>query len=108
MTTFNDRERAFESKFALDQEQEFKAMSRRNRMLGQWAGEKLGKSGEDLDAYAREVVRSDFQEAGDEDVFRKLAADLQGKVSDDEIRANMARLLDEARAKVADDTVGHN
>ncbi|HEX8569107.1 MAG TPA: DUF1476 domain-containing protein [Caulobacteraceae bacterium] len=108
MTTFDDRERAFESKYALDQEQEFKAMSRRNRLLGQWAGEKLGKSGEELDAYAREVVRSDFQEAGDEDVFRKLAADLQGKVGDDEIRTQMARFLQEARAKVADDTVGHN
>ena len=108
MTTFNDRERAFESKYALDQEQEFKAMSRRNRMLGQWAGEKLGKSGEELDAYAREVVRSDFQEAGDEDVFRKLAGDLQGKVGEDEIRTQMARFLEEARAKVAEDTVGHN
>ena len=101
MTTFNDRERAFESKFALDQEQEFKAMSRRNRMLGEWAGEKLGKSGEELEAYVRDVVRSDFQEAGDEDVLRKVAADLQGQADETEIRSRMQELLEQARQQVA-------
>jgi hypothetical protein len=102
MTTFDDRERAFESKYALDQEQEFKAISRRNRMLGQWAAEKLGRSGEDLDAYVREVVRSDFEEAGDDDVLRKVAADLQGRADEGEIRSKMNELLQTARQQVAE------
>ena len=108
MTTFDDRERAHEAHFALTQDQEFRAVSRRNRLLGQWAGEMLGKSGEDLETYCREVIRSDFQEAGDEDVFRKVSADLQGKVEEEEIRTQMHRLLQDARRKVAEDTVGHN
>ena len=108
MTTFDDRERAFESQFVLTQEQEFRAVSRRNRLLGRWAAEILGKSGDEVEAYCREVIRSDFEHPGEDDVFRKLAADLDGKVSEDEIRTQMARLLQDARRKVADDTVGHN
>ena len=100
MTTFNDRERGFESKFAHDQETEFKVMGRRNRLLGEWAGGLLGHSGQALDDYARTVVRADFQEAGDDDVLRKVAADLQGKASEAEVRAKMQALLDEARTQV--------
>ena len=108
MTTFDDRERAQEAHFALTQDQEFRAVSRRNRMLGQWAGGLLGKSDEELESYCLEVIRSDFEHPGEDDVFRKLAADLSGKVSEDEIRTQMARLLQDARRKVAEDTVGHN
>ncbi len=100
MTTFDDRERGYESKFARDAESEFKAAARRNKLLGLWAGARLGKSGEELDAYAREVVRSDFQEAGDDDVLRKVAGDLHGQASDAEIRAKMDELLDEARRQI--------
>jgi hypothetical protein len=108
MTTFDDRERAHEAHFALTQDQEFRAVSRRNRMLGRWAGEMLGKSGEELENYCREVIRSDFEHPGEDDVFRKVSADLQGKVGEGEIRTQMARLLQEARQKVAEDAVGHN
>ena len=108
MTTFDDRERAHEAHFALSQDQEFRAVSRRNRMLGQWAGEILGKSGDELESYCRDVIRSDFEHPGEDDVFRKVAADLQGKVDEAEIRTQMARLLQQARQKVAEDTVGHN
>lgn len=108
MTTFNERERAYEAKFVLDADQEFKAVSRRNRLLGQWAGALLGKSGDELEAYCRDVIRSDFQHPGEDDVFQKVAADLQGKVEGAEVREQMARLLEEARRKVAEDTVGHN
>lgn len=75
MATFEDRQRGFESKFARDDELRFKATSRRNRLLGLWAAEKLGKQGDEADLYAREVIRADMQEAGDEDVFRKLRGD---------------------------------
>ena len=75
MTTFDKRKDGFESKFARDEELRFKATARRNKLLGLWAAEKLGKSGDDAQAYAREVIRSDMQEAGDEDVFRKVRGD---------------------------------
>ncbi|KAK0329152.1 hypothetical protein LTR94_037929, partial [Friedmanniomyces endolithicus] len=71
MTTFDDREKAFEAKFVLDQEQEFKAAARRNKMLGLWAADKMGLSPESADQYAAAVVRADFEQPGDEDVFRK-------------------------------------
>ena len=108
MTTFDDRERAHEAHFALSQEQEFRAVSRRNRLLGRWAAELLGKSGDEVESYCREVIRSDFEHPGEDDVFRKLSADLAGRVGEAEIRAKMASLLQEARAKVAEDAVGHN
>jgi hypothetical protein len=76
MTTFDDRERAFESKYARDQEMQFKIVARRNRLLGQWAAKKMGLTEAEADAYARDVIRADFEEAGDEDVIRKLLGDL--------------------------------
>ena len=75
MSSMKDRQQGSEKKFAMDEESKFKAMARRNKLLGLWAAEKLGKTGEDADAYAKEVVRADFEEAGDEDVFRKVRAD---------------------------------
>jgi hypothetical protein len=76
MTTFDDRERAFETRFARDQELQFKIIARRNRLLGQWAARLMGLTEAEADAYAKEVVRADFEEAGDEDVIRKLIGDL--------------------------------
>jgi hypothetical protein len=94
MSTFDKREEGFEKKFALDEEQKFKAEARRNKLLGLWAAEKLGKSGEDAAAYAKEVVASDFEEAGDGDVLRKVTEDLAGKgVTEAEIRKKMDELV---------------
>jgi hypothetical protein len=76
MTTFDDRERAFESQYARDQEMQFKIVARRNRLLGHWAAKKMGLTEAEADAYARDVIRADFEEAGDEDVIRKLLGDL--------------------------------
>lgn len=76
MTTFDDREKAFENKYARDQEMQFKVIARRNRLLGQWAAQKMGLTPEEADAYAKDVVRADFEEAGDEDVIRKVLGDL--------------------------------
>ena len=100
MTTFDDRENAFENKFAHDAEMQFKAEARRNKLLGLWAAELMGKSGDDAQAYAREVVKADFEEAGDEDVFRKVSADLGDKASEAEIRAKMVELLAAAKAQL--------
>lgn len=94
MTTFDKREEGFEKKFAHDEELQFKAMARRNKLLGLWAAEKLGKSGADADAYAKEVVLADFEEPGDNDVVRKVAADLKPKGIDEAaIRARMNELM---------------
>ena len=76
MTTFDDRERAFETRYARDQEMQFKIIARRNRLLGQWAAGLMGLTEAEADAYAKEVVRADFEEAGDEDVIRKVLGDL--------------------------------
>jgi hypothetical protein len=76
MTTFDDRERAFEAKFARDEEMLFRITARRNRLLGQWAGERMGLTPAETDAYSKAVVQADFEEAGDEDVIRKLRGDL--------------------------------
>ena len=76
MTTFDDRERAFETKFARDEEMQFRVLARRNRLLGEWAAGLMGLTGEETDAYAKEVIQADFEEAGDEDVIRKLVSDL--------------------------------
>ena len=99
MTTFDDRKDAFEKKFALDEELQFKANARRNKLLGLWAAEKLGLQGAEAEAYAKSVVVADFAEAGDEDVFRKVRDDLNGKataVTDQQIRAAMDELLAKA------------
>ncbi|MGB3553031.1 MAG: DUF1476 domain-containing protein [Jannaschia sp.] len=98
--SFNDREKSFENKFAHDAELQFKVEARRNRLLGEWAGEMLGKEGDALKAYAVEVVKSDFEEAGDEDVFRKVSGDLGDKVSEAELRAKMAELKGTAKQQV--------
>lgn len=101
MSTFDDREHAFEAKFAHDAEMQFKADARRNKLLGQWAAGLLGKTGADVDAYALEVIKSDFEEAGHEDVLRKVAGDLGDKADEDTIRAKMAELLIEAKGQLA-------
>ncbi|MCA0906505.1 DUF1476 domain-containing protein [Ruegeria marisrubri] len=104
MTTFDERENAFEAKFAHDEEMQFKAQARCNKLLGLWAAEKLGKSGADAEEYAKTVVISDFEEAGHEDVVRKVSGDLGNLSSDEEIRAKMAELLPEAKAQVLSET----
>lgn len=103
MTTFNDRERAYESKFAHDAELRFKAEARRNRLLGEWAAELLGKSGDEARTYALTVVTSDFEEPGEDDVLRKIVADLDGKADEATIRAKMAELRDVARRQIAEE-----
>lgn len=100
MTTFDDREHAFEAKFAHDEELKFKAEARRNKLLGLWAAGLMGKSGDAAAAYAKEIVATDMQEAGDEDVFRKLAADLGAKADDATIRAKMSELMSEAKRQL--------
>jgi len=103
MTTFDKREEGFEKKFAHDEELKFKASARRNKLLGQWAAEKLGLTGAEVDAYAKEVVVADFEEAGDEDVFRKLRKDFDAKgvkESDHQIRRTMQELMEKAVAQI--------
>ena len=96
MTTFDKREEGFEKQFAHDEELRFKANSRRNKLLGLWAAEKMGLSGPNADAYAKEVVVADFEEAGDDDVFRKIRKDFDAKSvaqSDQDIRKTMTDLM---------------
>lgn len=100
MTTFKDREQAFEAKYAHDEEMQFKANARRNKMLGLWAAELMGLPDKDAKAYAKTVVKADLQEPGHEDVVRKVTADLQGKVTSDTIRAKMAELLPRAKSRI--------
>lgn len=100
MTTFDERADAFEKKFAHDQDLQFKATARRNKMLGQWVAAKLGKTGPDAEAYAKSVLMADFEEAGDDDVLRKVRGDLQAAgvaVTDAEIRTQMEALLADAK-----------
>ena len=104
MTTFDDRENAFESKFAHDEELKFKAEARRNKLLGLWAAGLMGRSGEAAAAYAREVVAADFEEAGDEDVYRKLAGDLGALADEATIRAQMAALMAEAKRQIMEES----
>src|ERR1700710_1049767 len=101
MSNFDKRQEGFEKKFALDEEQKFKAEARRNRLLGLWVAEKLGKTGDDAAAYSKEVVSADFEEAGDGDVLRKVAKDLEGKgVTEAEIRKKMDELVAVAVAQI--------
>jgi hypothetical protein len=103
MTTFDKREEGFEKQFAHDEELKFKAMARRNKLLGLWAAEKLGHTGADAEAYAKEVVMADFEEAGDDDVFRKIRQDFDAKgvaQSDHQIRRTMEELLATAVAQI--------
>jgi hypothetical protein len=103
MTTFDKRKEGYESKFARDEELRFKATARRNKLLGLWAAEMLGKSGEDADAYAREVIRADMQEAGEADVFRKIRGDFDAAgvgLSDHQIQRAMEEKMAEAVAQI--------
>lgn len=102
MTTFDKREEGFERKFAHDEELKFKATARRNKMLGMWAAAKLGKEGTDAEAYAKSVILADFEEAGDDDVLRKVKGDLTAagiEMTEAQIRATMIELM----AKAIDD-----
>jgi hypothetical protein len=99
MTTFDKREEGFEKQFAHDEELKFKATSRRNKLLGLWAAEKLGRKGPDAETYAKEVVMADFEEAGEDDVFRKVRKDFDAKnvaLSDADLRKTMDELLGKA------------
>ena len=103
MSTFDDREKAFESKFAHDQDMAFRVVARRNRLVGQWAAAKMGLTPAETDAYAKSVVQADFEEAGDEDVVRKLLGDLIAagvETSDEEVRAALADQTVEARRQL--------
>jgi len=103
MTTFDDREQAFEKKFTLDQDLKFKAEARRNNQLAAWAAEKMGLSVAEATEYAKQVRRSDLEEKGDDDVFRKVRADLDAKsipVSDAELRTAMGEFLAKAVAEI--------
>jgi len=100
MTTFDDRENAFENKYKHDEELRFRVEARRNKLLGLWAAELMGKTGDEAAAYAKEVIAADFQEAGDEDVLRKVAADLGDRADAATIRARMAELMEEAKRQV--------
>jgi hypothetical protein len=103
MSTFDKRQEGFEKKFALDEEQKFKALARRNRLLGMWAAEKLGVTGDAAIAYAKEVVASDFEEAGDADVVRKVLGDLTAKgiaITEPELRVKMDELMATAAIQV--------
>lgn len=103
MSTFDQRKDAFENKFAHDEELRFKATARRNKLLGLWAAEKLGKTGPDADVYAKSVVVADFEEAGDEDVVRKVKGDFAAAsvvMGDEEIRRVMAELLIQAAEEI--------
>ncbi|MBX9992906.1 DUF1476 domain-containing protein [Phreatobacter oligotrophus] len=103
MSTFDQRQEGFEKKFAHDEELRFKATARRNKLLGLWAAELLGKTGADAEAYAKSVVMSDFEEAGDDDVFRKVKADLDAAnagQSEHQIRRTMDELMATAIAQI--------
>ncbi|WP_119418927.1 DUF1476 domain-containing protein [Desertibaculum subflavum] len=103
MTSFKDREVAEEAKYALDEETKFKMEARRNKLLGLWAAERMGMTGDAAEAYAKAVVASDFEKAGEEDVYEKVAADLKARhvtVTEKELRAKMAALREDARKQI--------
>lgn len=103
MTTFNDREKAFEDKYKHDQELQFKVEVRRNKLLGLWVAELLGKAGDEAEAYAKEVVASDFEEPGDADVVRKIMGDMEqagAELSEHRLRKQMDELLAVAKEQV--------
>lgn len=103
MSGFDDRKKGQESKYAHDQEMEFKATARRNKLLGLWAAELMGMTADDAAEYAKEVIKADFEEAGHEDVFRKIRGDFDARgveQSDHQIRHKMEQLLEDARKQV--------
>jgi len=100
MSSFDEREKSFEKKFVRDEELQFKVNAKRNKYLGEWAADKLGKVDSDRAAYAQEVIKSDFVEPGDEDVFRKIQSDFKKasiSISDSKIREQMSSLLERAK-----------
>jgi hypothetical protein len=101
MTTFDDRENAYENMFAHDEEMQFKAQARANKLLGLWAADLLGKTGDEAEAYAKEVIHADFEEAGHEDVFRKISGDLGAKADETTIRTKMVECLAQAKEQLA-------
>lgn len=108
MNQFNDRERAFESKFAHDEALKFKVDARRNKLLGLWAAALLGKEGDEAAEYAKEVVKADFEEAGDEDVYRKVKEDLDAAhvdISEHRVRRAMEDTLTEAKRQVMEEGI---
>jgi len=109
MTTFDEREKGFEAKYKHDQELQFKVGARRNKLLGLWAAELLGLSGDDAAAYAREVIESDFDEPGDDDVLRKVHGDFSAKgvdKSQHQVRKHMDELMDVARRQIMEEVTG--
>ena len=107
MTQFDDRERSFEAKFARDEEMQFRIIARRNRLLGEWAARLMNLSDVETDSYAKDVVRADFEEAGDEDVIRKVLGDLTAagvEVDDARIRETLDHKLVEARRQIIEQT----
>jgi hypothetical protein len=103
MTQFDDRQRAFESKFAHDEEMKFRLVARRNRLLGEWAAAKMGLSEEETSSYAKDVIRADFEEAGDEDVIRKVLGDLTSagiETNESEIRETLDHKTAEAKRQL--------
>jgi hypothetical protein len=104
MTTFDDRENAFENKFAHDQEMQFRAEARRNKLMGLWVADILGKTGDEAEAYAKEVVKADFEEAGHEDVMRKVMGDLGDRVAEAEVRRKYDALLAEAKGQLLNES----
>lgn len=103
MTSFDDREKAFEAKYARDEEMAFRVTARRNRLVGQWAAEKMGLTPEETDAYAKAVVQADFEEAGDADVVRKIAGDFAAsgvEIGDADIRAQIEQATVDARRQI--------
>ena len=109
MTNFEDREKGFERKFAHDEELKFRATARRNRLLGLWAAEQMGVTGDAAQAYAREVIKADLAEPGEEDLFRKIRADFDAKgvgQSDHQIRRQMAELMGVAIGQIESEAKG--
>jgi len=107
MSTFDKREKGFEGKFAHDQELQFKAEARRNKLLGLWAAEQMGLTGDEAATYAKDVIKADFQEPGDEDVFRKVREDFDAKgvdQSDHQIRRTMDELMQTAMEQISSET----
>lgn len=109
MTTFNEREKGFETKYQRDQETEFKVVARRNKLLGLWAAEQMGITGTAADAYAKDVVAADFEEPGDDDVVRKVLGDFSGKnvaINEHKLRLQMERLMEVAREQIHNENKG--
>ena len=104
MSSFDDRGDEFENKFAHDAEVRFKVEARRNKLLGLWAAEVMGKSADAAEAYAKEVIKADFEEAGDEDVYRKVSGDLGDLKSETEIREMMSEKMAEAKRQIMDES----